>query len=396
MAAETVRLPTLIHISYSLKVPDSRIYLSPPSVGELEIKQVVAALESGWVAPLGPEVDAFEVDLAEAAGVKYAAALSSGTAAIHLALLGLGVKPGDRVYCPTVTFGATAFAITYAGAQPVFIDAEEETWNVSPGALKKALKKDAASGQLPTAIITVDLFGRTCDYDRIMPIADKYGIPVIEDAAEALGATHGTNKAGSFGKAAIFSFNGNKIITSSGGGMLVSNDETLIEHAKFRATQAREPYPWYEHEHIGFNYRMSNILAALGRAQLSRLEEIIENRRRVHDHYQDHLAGVEGVQVVGDPPWGRSNYWITNIRIDSSIHPNGPNRVREYLETLNIESRNAWKPMHQQAVFADADSYLDGTADKIFDEGLCLPSGIELTNDDVDRIAEFVKVGLLS
>ncbi|MFZ1363237.1 MAG: aminotransferase class I/II-fold pyridoxal phosphate-dependent enzyme [Candidatus Nanopelagicales bacterium] len=377
-------------------MPDSRIYLSPPSVGELEIQRVVAALESGWVAPLGPEVNAFEADLAHAAGVDHAVALSSGTAAIHLALLGMGVKPGDRVYCPTVTFGATAFAITYTGAQPVFIDSEDETWNLSPDMLSEALKKDAAAGKLPKVIISVDLFGRTCDYDQIIPIADEYGIPVLEDAAEALGATHGTNKAGSFGKAAIFSFNGNKIITSSGGGMLVSNDQDLIDHACFRSTQAREQVPWYEHEQIGFNYRMSNILAALGRAQLSRLDEIIENRQRVHDHYQDHLAGVEGVQVVGDPPWGRSNYWITNIRIDSDLHPDGPHRVRDYLESLNIEARNAWKPMHQQPVFAGAEAHLDGTADRIFDEGLCLPSGIELTNDDVDRIAEFVRVELLS
>lgn len=377
-------------------MPDSRIYLSPPSVGELEIQRVVAALESGWVAPLGPEVNAFEADLAHAAGVDHAVALSSGTAAIHLALLGMGAKPGDRVYCPTVTFGATAFAITYTGAQPVFIDSEDETWNLSPHVLAEALKKDAAAGKLPKVIVTVDLFGRTCDYDQIMPIADEYGIPVLEDAAEALGATHGTNKAGSFGKAAIFSFNGNKIITSSGGGMLVSNDQDLIDHACFRSTQAREQVPWYEHEQIGFNYRMSNILAALGRAQLSRLDEIIANRQRVHDHYQDHLAGVEGVQVVGDPPWGRSNYWITNIRIDSDLHPDGPHRVRDYLESLNIEARNAWKPMHQQPVFAGAEAHLDGTADRIFDEGLCLPSGIELTNDDVDRIAEFVRVELLS
>jgi dTDP-4-amino-4,6-dideoxygalactose transaminase len=377
---------------------DDRVYLSAPDVGESEVSRVVAALRSGWVAPLGPEVDGFERDMSAFTGVPFAAALSSGTAAIHLALRAAGVGQGDSAYCPTITFGATAFAITYVGAQPVFLDVEETSWNLDPDVLAMALQADAAAGRLPKAIITVDIFGRTPDYDRIMPIAHQYSIPVIEDAAEALGANHlgqaGITPAGGFGLAGVFSFNGNKIMTTSGGGMLVSKDESLIEKARFWATQSRDPAPWYEHTEIGFNYRMSNILAALGRAQLERLPAMIDRRRSTLGNYQQALGGIQGVQVIGDPPWSRSNAWLTNVRFDPVIHPGAATRVREALELDNIEARPVWKPMHAQPVFADAASHLTGSADRIFEEGLCLPSGSAMSTTDLERTIQRIRAVL--
>lgn len=363
-----------------------RVWLSAPDVTELEVGMVVDALRSGWVAPLGPEVDAFERDIAEFTGMPYAAALSSGTAGLHLALRYVGVEPGSRVYVPTITFGATAFAVTYCGAQPVFLDSENVTWNLDPDVLAQVLAADAARGQLPAAILTVDLFGRTCDYDRIMPLAEEYAVPVIEDAAEALGATHHERAAGSFGRAGIFSFNGNKIMTTSGGGMVVTDDADLADRLRFWATQSREPFPWYEHEEIGFNYRMSNILAALGRGQLIRLPEMIARRRQINERYTDGLRQVDGVEVLGDPPWGLSNAWLTTIRFDPAAHPGASTRVREHLAEQNIECRPVWKPMHAQPVFEQAERHLTGAADAIFAEGLCLPSGVATTDDDVDRV----------
>ena len=243
---------------------------------------------------------------------------------------------------------------------------------------------------LPAACITVDVFGRTCDYDRILEVCARYGVPVLADAAEALGATHGSSAAGSFGQSAVFSFNGNKIMTTSGGGMLVTDDEETAQKVRFWATQSREPFPWYEHEEIGFNYRMSNILAALGRAQLARLPEMIESRRAIRQIYSELLSVVPGVSVIGDPPWGRSNAWLTIVRFDKHLHPDAPRRVREALESHNIESRPVWKPMHQQPVFAGSMSYLTGVADEIFADGLCLPSGAAMSDDDVARVAEIV------
>lgn len=375
-----------------------RVYLSPPDIGEGEVSRVVAALRSGWVAPLGPEVDGFERDMAAFTRVPFAAALSSGTAAIHLALRAAGVGHGDSVYCPTITFGATAFAITYVGADPVFLDVEETSWNMDPDLLAVALRVDAAADRLPKAIVTVDIFGRTADYDRIMPLAQHYSIPVIEDAAEALGAEHigkaGLTPAGGFGLAGVFSFNGNKIMTTSGGGMLVSEDEALIEKARFWATQSRDPAPWYEHTEIGFNYRMSNILAALGRVQLERLPAMIERRRSTLSAYQQALGDVQGLQVMVDPPWCRSNAWLTNVRFDSEIHPAAATRVREALELDNIEARPIWKPMHAQPVFASAASHLSGAADKIFEEGLCLPSGSAMSDADLERTIQGIRAAL--
>jgi dTDP-4-amino-4,6-dideoxygalactose transaminase len=363
-----------------------RLFLSPPFVGESERLAVDSALSSGWVAPIGPEIDAFETDLAAQAGRSHAVALSSGTAAIHLGLLALGVSEGDEVLVPTMTFGASAFAVVHAGARPVFLDVEEQSWNLDPNLLESTLKAKAAKGHLPAAVIPVDVFGRTCDYDSIMRICGEFQVPVLVDSAESLGALHGNSPAGSMGNAAVFSFNGNKIITTSGGGALVTNDPEIARKVRHWSTQSREPFPWYEHEEIGYNFRMSNILAALGRAQLSRLQEIIARRRGFRDRYAAALEAVPGITVMGDPPWGTWNGWLTTVLFDLSVHPNAPTLIREALEALDIESRPVWKPMHQQPVFKDSQSALTGVADRLFAEGLCLPSGTAMTESDVDRV----------
>ncbi len=368
----------------------ARMYLSPPSVTELEVEAATAAIRSGWVAPLGPQVDSFEAEVCAFTGMPHAVALSSGTAAIHLGLQALGVKPGDDVLVPTLTFGATAFAVTYTGARPVFLDVEETSWNLDPELLATVLDDRSARGNLPAAIIPVDLFGRTSDYAAIMRIATAHGVPVLEDAAEALGSSHGDRAAGSFGRAGTFSFNGNKIMTTGGGGMLVSDDPDLVSRVRFWATQSREPFPWYEHEEIGYNYRLSSVLAAIGRAQLARLPTMIERRRAIRARYAERLAALEGIAIVMDPPWGAGNAWLTNARFDLTLHLDAPNRVREELERSNIESRPVWKPMHQQPVFAGAESHLTGAADRIFADGLCLPSGVDMTDEDVDLVSDLV------
>lgn len=372
----------------------ARLYLSPPSVGDADIAAVESALRSGWVAPLGPEVDAFERELAEATGRTHAVALASGTAALHLGLKALGVGPDDEVVVPTLTFGATAFAVTYLGANPVFLDVEFDSWTLDPDLLDGFLRERSSSGRLPSAVIPVDVFGRTCDYDRILPVCEEYAIPVLTDAAESLGALHGTAPAGSTGAAAVVSFNGNKIITTSGGGALVTDDERMAAQVRMWAAQSREPYPWYEHVEIGFNYRMSNVLAALGRAQLARLSGIVERRRAIRDQYAVGLAQVEGVSVLGDPTWGRWNGWLTTIRFDPGVHPGAATRVREELEREDIETRPAWKPMHQQPVFQDSDVRLSGVADRIFEEGLCIPTGSAMTDGDVNRVLAEIKRAL--
>ena len=366
----------------------ARIYLSPPSIGESEKIAVERALDSGWVAPIGPEIDAFESELAAQASRSHAVALSSGTSAIHLGLLALGVVPEDEVIVPTLTFGATAFAVIHAGAQPVFLDVEEESWNLDPNLLESELKRRATRNRLPAAIVPVDVFGRTCDYDSILRISQEYEIPVLVDSAESLGAMHGSSPAGSTGQAAIFSFNGNKIITTSGGGVLVTDDAVIARKVRHWSTQSREPLPWYEHEEIGYNYRMSNILASIGRAQLKRLPDIVKRRREIRDRYATTLDTIPGVSVMSDPPWGTWNGWLTTVRFNQSILPGTPTRIREALETQNIESRPIWKPMHQQPVFAGAESVITGVADQIFEDGLCLPSGTSMTNAEIDRVID--------
>lgn len=372
----------------------SRVLLSQANVTDSEVDAVTRAVTGGWVAPLGPEVDGFEADICAFTRVGRALALSSGTAALHLGLLGLGVTPGDEVIVASLTFGATAFSVTYAGAQPVFLDVEAGSWGLDPALLEAVLAAKAKSGRRIAAIIPVDLFGRPADYDRILPIAAKYDVPVLIDAAESLGATHGDRAAGTMGHAGIYSFNGNKIMTTSGGGMLVSDDQEMIEKARFRSTQSREPFPWYEHEEIGFNYRMSNILAALGRAQLARLPEMIARRRAIRGMYTELLADIEGVTVTADPPWGTGNSWLTTVTFDRSLLPGAAVRVRESLQAQRIESRPIWKPMHQQPVFRDHEAHLTGVADRVFEEGLCLPSGVGLSDGDIERVAQAVKAAL--
>lgn len=367
-----------------------RIFLSPPWVDGTEAAAVREAVESGWVAPLGPEVEAFERALAEKSGRQSAIVLSSGTAALHMGLLALGVGSGDEVVTSTLTFAATAFAISYMGANPVFLDVEKESWNLDPALLETFLASRAAEGNLPAAVVPVDVFGRTCDYGQILPLCDEYGVPVLCDSAEALGAVHEGAPAGSFGAAAVFSFNGNKIITTSGGGALVTDDPRIAERVRKWSNQSREPFPWYEHEEIGYNYRLSNVLAALGRAQLSRLPEIIERRRAIRDRYAVTLESMPGISVLGDPPWGRWNGWLTTVLFDSAIHPDAARRVREALESANVEARPIWKPMNQQPVFAGAETLLTGIADRLFAEGLCLPSGTGMSDGDVDRVLKVV------
>lgn len=366
----------------------ARLYLSPPQVGDAEIAAVEAAMRSGWISPLGPEVRAFEEALAGATGRKHAVALSSGTAALHLGLNGLGVEPGQQVVVPTLTFGATAFAVTYQGATPIFIDVEDVSWNLDPHLLEELLDTRAKASRLPAAVISVDLFGRTCNVQEIQSICSKYNVPLLSDSAEALGATYDSKPAGSQGEAAVLSFNGNKIITTSGGGALVTDNAKLAAHVRKWSNQSREPFPWYQHEEIGFNYRMSNLLAALGRVQLSRLEEIVTRRREIHDRYASGFAALEGVTVLGDPPWGRWNGWLTTVRFDSTMHPGMATKIREHLESLDIEARPVWKPMHQQPVFRSSEAFLTGVADSIFEEGLCLPSGQGMTDTDIDRVVD--------
>ena len=369
----------------------SRTYLSPPTVGEREIELVTAALRSGWVAPVGPDLTAFEEGISQFTGIPHAVALASGTAAIHLGLQALGVAPGDEVVVPTLTFGATAFAVVHAGATPVFLDSEETTWNLDPQLLADFLAERARRQALPAAIITVDLFGRMCDYAAIEKIAADYEVPILEDAAEALGSTQGPRSAGSFGRVGVFSFNGNKIMTTSGGGMLVTDDARLADKVRFWSTQSREDFPWYEHNEVGFNYRMSNILAALGCAQLERLPGMIESRREINQHYRESLADVPEVEVLGDDPWGRSNMWLTTVRFRGTDGPQTATRVRESLEAQAIESRPVWKPMHQQPVFSGAEIRLTGVADQIFADGLCLPSGPTMSLDTVDVVCDAVR-----
>lgn len=367
------------------------IPLSKAHVTEVEADAIRRATLSGWVTPVGPEIDAFEADVCACTGVGHAVALSSGTAALQLGLKALGVGPGDTVIVPTLTFAATAFAVVHTGATPVFIDVEPTSWNLDPDLLAEVLAESAKRGRLPKAVVPVDLLGRTADYDRILPICREYDIPVLIDSAESLGATHGDVPAGAMGDAAIFSFNGNKIITTSGGGMLISTDRDLVEKVRYWSTQARESVPWYEHREIGYNYRMSNLLAALGRVQLGRLSEILARRAAIRDLYIELLGDIDCVDFIGDPPWGRSNNWLTCMTIDPDKHGAKTLWLQERLAEQSIEVRMVWKPMHQQPVFADAESHLTGVADEVFATGLLLPSGGGLTDHDIARVAAAVR-----
>jgi pyridoxal phosphate-dependent aminotransferase EpsN len=368
-----------------------RIYLSPPHLGAEELELVREAFASNWIAPLGPHLDAFEAEVAAVAGVRHAVALSSGTAAIHLALRLIGVRPGDAVVCPTLTFCATANPIVYEGGVPVFLDADPATWNIDPQLLGEELRDRAARGRLPRAVIAVDLYGQTADYDALAEVCNRYGVPLIEDAAEALGASYRGRPAGSFGCCAVFSFNGNKIITTSGGGMLVSNDATLIEQARFLATQARDPAPHYQHSQIGHNYRMSNVLAAIGRGQLRQLPARMAARRRIFDTYRSRLADLPGLSFIPQASYGRSNAWLTCLTIDPQAFGATCHDLFLALAAANIESRPVWKPLHLQPVFAGCPFRGGTVAGTLFERGLCLPSGSAMTSDDQERVIEIVR-----
>src|ERR1051325_4576981 len=367
-----------------------KIYLSPPHLGADELELVKEAFASNWIAPLGPHVDAFEQEFARYLGVAHAAALSSGTAAIHLALQLLGVGRGDTVVCPTLTFCASANPITYQNAEPIFIDVEPATWNLDPDLLRKELGERAKSNRLPKAVICVDLYGQCADYARIVETCARYDVPLIEDAAEALGATYQGTKAGRFGKCAVFSFNGNKIITTSGGGMLVSEDAALIQRARFLATQARDPAPHYQHSTIGNNYRMSNVLAAIGRGQLRVLPDRVAARRRIFDHYRAALGHLPGITFMPWSPKGMPNGWLTCIQVDPEKFGASRHSLLRAFEAANIEARPIWKPLPLQPVFAGCAYRGSTVAADLFDRGLCLPSGSAMTGADLERVVKVI------
>ncbi|MBN9299342.1 MAG: aminotransferase class I/II-fold pyridoxal phosphate-dependent enzyme [Filimonas sp.] len=370
-----------------------KIWLSSPHMGAKEFEFVKEAFDTNWIAPLGPHVNGFETDLKTYLGNNvHVAALSAGTAAIHLALILLDVKADDEVLCQSFTFSASANPITYLGAKPVFIDSEKDTWNMCPELLEQAIIERSAAGKKPKAIIPVHLYGMPAKIERIMEIADKYDIPVIEDAAEALGSSSHGQRLGTFGKMGILSFNGNKIITTSGGGALVAGDETIIQKATFLATQARDAAPHYQHSHIGYNYRMSNVSAGIGRGQMVVLDERIAQRRNNFLFYKEALKDIPGISFVEEPAGAFSNRWLTTVIIEPS-ETGGITRedIRIALEKNNIESRPLWKPMHLQPVFKNCLSYTNGVSETLFENGLCLPSGSNLTTQQLSTIVEIIK-----
>ncbi|MCC6457204.1 MAG: DegT/DnrJ/EryC1/StrS family aminotransferase [Caldilineaceae bacterium] len=368
----------------------SRIYLSPPHMSGYEQSYVADVFASNWIAPLGPQIDAFEKEFSAAVGVPHALALASGTAGLHLSLRLLGVGPGDDVVVSTLTFAASAFPVIYQGAQPVFIDSEPFSWNMDPQLLARFLADRARQRRLPKAVVLVHLYGQCADLEPILSLCDRYEIPLIEDAAEALGSSYQGKFAGSFGRAAVFSFNGNKIITSSGGGMLVSSDADLIAHARKLASQARDPVPHYQHSEVGYNYRMSNLVAAVGRGQLQVLEERVAARRRNFAWYAEHLAGLPGIKFMPEAGWGRHTRWLTCLTVDPAAFGADREMIRLALEAKNIEARPVWNPLHLQPIFSQCESVGGGVAEKLFGQGLCLPSGSSLTEADLTRVVETI------
>jgi len=364
----------------------NRILLSPPHMGPHERRLLLDAFDSNWIAPAGPELGAFEREVAAVVDVPHAVALSSGTAALHLGLIAAGVQPGDVVITSTLTFAATANAIVYVGAEPLFVDVSPHTWTLDPDLLAEELTRQARRGRRVGAIIPVDLYGQCADYARIQAVAESHGVPVVEDAAEALGASYGGRPAGGFGTCGVFSFNGNKIITTSGGGMLVSHDRALVERARHLSTQARLPVIHYEHAEVGYNYRMSNLLAAIGRGQLAGLQAKVAARRAVNARYRAKLAGFPGLTFMPEAPYGQSNCWLTCVRIDPSALGVDREFVRSCLESCEIESRPVWKPLHLQGAFRGCAVRGGRTAVALFEEGLCLPSGSSLSESDQDRV----------
>jgi dTDP-4-amino-4,6-dideoxygalactose transaminase len=361
-------------------------------MGGTEQQFVQEAFDTNWIAPLGPNVNGFEQDLELFLGDDvHVAALSSGTAGLHLGLVLLGVKAGDEVICQSMTFSATANPITYVGATPVFVDSETDTWNMSPQLMEESIKDRIAKGKKPKAIIPVHLYGMPAQMDEIMAIARRYEIPVLEDAAEALGSSIDGRRCGTFGDIGVLSFNGNKIITTSGGGALVSKSAKVAEDARFLATQARDVAPHYQHSQIGYNYRMSNLCAGVGRGQMEVLAKRVEQRRSVYAQYENYFAGKKGITLLQEPAGYFSNRWLSTILIDSSVAGFSREDLRLALEQENIESRPLWKPMHIQPVFDGCAFYGNGTAERLFADGLCLPSGSNLADEDMARIFEAIE-----
>ena len=367
-----------------------RIYLSPPHMSGAERDFVRNAFDSNWIAPLGPEVDAFEEEFAGVIGVEHALALCSGTAALHLSLLLAGVGRDDEVLVSTLTFAGSVFPIVYLGARPVFVDSETTSWNMDPSLLVDELDRRARCGNLPKAVVLVHLYGQSADIEPILKACDHHGVPLIEDAAESLGATYADRSPGTIGQMGIFSFNGNKIITTSGGGMFVSQDAALVIHARKLASQAREPAVYYEHLEIGYNYRMSNILAGVGRGQLGVLHERVQARRRNFDFYRRHLGDLPGIAFMPEASWGQHSRWLTTLTIDPDRFGADREELRLSLEERNIESRPVWKPMHLQPVFAGYDRIGGQIAEDLFRCGLCLPSGSSMTQSDLKRVVSAV------
>ncbi|MCX7772829.1 MAG: aminotransferase class I/II-fold pyridoxal phosphate-dependent enzyme [Clostridia bacterium] len=374
---------------------DKRIYLSPPDITGREIEHVMEAFNSNWIAPLGPLVDKFEQAVSGKIGIKSALALSSGTSAIHLALKYIGVNPGDTVFCSSLTFSGSCNPVCYERGELVFIDSERESWNMCPLALEKALVDAKRKNKLPKAVIVVNLYGQSADMDRILPLCEAYGVPVIEDAAESLGAYYKGRSSGTFGMFGTFSFNGNKIVTTSGGGMLVSDNEEAIEKCRFWSTQAREKAIHYEHKEIGYNYRLSNVLAGIGLGQYEQIDQKIEKKKSIYDRYVKAFSDIEEISMNPIPDWSEPNYWLSVLLLCQDSHVK-PSEVLNKLQSYNIESRPVWKPMHLQPVFADSEfvtCQLNGgsVSEDLFQKGLCIPSGTSLSREDQDKVIEVIR-----
>ncbi|TGE07871.1 DegT/DnrJ/EryC1/StrS family aminotransferase [Hymenobacter fodinae] len=374
-----------------------RIFLSPPHLGRHELNYLHKAIEDNWVAPAGPNLDGFERDICEFTGAGHCVALTSGTAAIHLGLRLLGVGPGDEVLCPSFTFVATANPIVYLGAKPVFVDSEADTWNICPQRLREAIEDRIQQGRKPKALILVHLYGMPAKVQEVLEVTAEFEIPVLEDAAEALGSRYNGQPLGTFGAVGVFSFNGNKILTTSGGGALVTNNSEWAQKARFWATQAKDPAPYYQHSDIGYNYRLSNLLAGIGRGQMELLEDRVKKRREIHQWYKINLQTVPSLTISQtEPTGGRSNRWLTTVILDPIQTDTTPEQLRLHLESHNIESRPLWKPLHLQPLFAAAPMYGGSVCEELFTNGLCLPSGSALTEADLNRIAAATKAVIRS
>ncbi|CAK8717193.1 DegT/DnrJ/EryC1/StrS aminotransferase [Candidatus Electrothrix gigas] len=370
---------------------NKRIFLSAPHMGDQELNFIHEAFSSNYIAPVGPQIDAFEQEFAEIVGAKYAAAVSSGTAALHLLLRYAGVSSGDIVFCSTFTFVGSASPILYQGATPVFLDSDHSSWNMDPVLLASELEQRAVQGTLPKVVVLVHLYGQPADIDPIKAACDKHGVLLIEDAAEALGARYKGKVPGTFGLAGFYSFNGNKIITTSGGGMIVSDDEALIRKVKFWATQARDNAAHYQHTEMGYNYRMSNVLAAIGRGQLRVLDDRVQKKREIFAYYQEYLSDLPGISFMPEPAFARSTRWLTCLTIDPEQAGINRNAIIQELENNNIESRPTWKPMHLQPLYADCATVGGQVAEKFFQTGLCLPSGTSMNDKDLKRILRVIR-----